>query len=99
MSMTRDDIAEVVRTVLEEERKEYAASQDEVVLKTVSAILTSFGLDDKDKKEIQADFVHLRKWRKSVDSVERVGVTTVVTVILGGLLGAVWLGIKTMLGK
>ena len=97
--MTKDEIAAVVRAVLEEERKEYAASQDEVVLKTVSAILTSFGLDDKEKKEFQADFVHLRKWRKSVDSVERVGITTVVTVLLTGLVGAMWLGVKTALGK
>jgi hypothetical protein len=36
--------------------------------------------------EMRADFQHLRRWRKSVEQAQ-------------SYIGAVWLGIKVMLGK
>jgi hypothetical protein len=46
---------------------------------------------------IRADF--LRRWRKSVQQAESYTFTAVITVIIAGLVGAVWLGVKVMLGK
>lgn len=97
--MTPEEIRSVVREVISEERRLYADQTDVVILKTVAAILTTFGLEDEDKREIRDDFAHLRKWRKSVEAVERIGWTTAITVIVTGLLGALLLGVKALLGK
>lgn len=100
--MTDEEIKSIIHGVLAEQNllKINTIDEDEsVVLKTVAAILSSFGIDDEDRKEIRADFVHLRKWRKSVEQTQSYAFKTIVTVIVGGFLGAVWLGFKTIVGK
>ena len=49
--------------------------------------------------ELRADFQHLRRWRKSVEQAQSYTFKAVITVIVAGLVGAVWLGVKVMLGK
>lgn len=97
--MTHDEIREIVSAVLEEESKRRGAAVDEVVLKAVATILTSFGIEEDDRKELQADFIHLRKWRKSVEQAQSLTFKTIVGVIVTGAIGAFWLGFKTLLGK
>jgi len=97
--MTPEEIREIVATVLEEESKRRGAAMDEVVLKAVATILTSFGIEEDDRKELQADFIHLRKWRKSVEQAQTLTFKVIVTAIVSGLVGAVWLGFKATLGK
>lgn len=99
IKMTEVEIRNIVKQVLVEERQHQANNQDAVVLKTISTILTSFGIEEYDRKEIRADFMHLRKWRKSVERFETVGWTTAVSVIVAGVLGALWLGFKGLIGK
>lgn len=97
--MTPDEIKEVVQEVLAEQKLLQPSDIDDVVLKTIATILTSFGIEEEDRKEIRSDFVHLRKWRKSVEQAQSYTFKTIITVIAGGVLGALWLGIKSMLGK
>jgi hypothetical protein len=49
--------------------------------------------------ELRADLQHLRRWRKSVEQAQGVTFKAVISIIVAGCLGAVWLGIKVMLGK
>jgi len=49
--------------------------------------------------ELRADFQHLRRWRKSVEQAQSYTFKAVITIIVTGFVGAVWLGIKVMLGK
>jgi ABC-type transporter Mla maintaining outer membrane lipid asymmetry permease subunit MlaE len=49
--------------------------------------------------ELRADFQHLRRWRKSVEQAQSFTFKAVITIIVTGFLGAVWLGVKVMLGK
>ena len=49
--------------------------------------------------EMRADFQHLRRWRKSVEQAQSYTFKAMITVIVTGFVGAVWLGIKVMLGK
>jgi hypothetical protein len=72
---------------------------DTVVQKAVTTILVSFGVDDEDRKELRADFQHLRRWRKSVEQAQSYIFKAVITVIVIGFVGAVWLGVKATLGK
>jgi len=97
--MTPDEVQAVVRATLEEEAVRRGAALDEVVLKAVATILTSFGIEEDDRKELQLDFIHLRKLRHSVEQAQSLTFKAVLTVIVTGALGAMWLGIKAMLGK
>jgi hypothetical protein len=82
--MTKDDIESTVSTAVQ---------------KGLSDLLLTFGIEEDDRKELRADFVHLRKWRKSVEQAQSYTVKTVITVMIGGFLGALWLGVKAVLGK
>lgn len=97
--ITRDDVHTIVAEVLAEQKRLHNNEVDEVVLRTITGMLTSFGIEEEDRKEMRADFVHLRKWRKSVDQAQTYTFKAIVTVIATGFVGAVWLGIKTALGK
>jgi hypothetical protein len=68
-------------------------------VRAIATILTSFGIEDEDRRELRADFQHLRRWRKSVEQAQSYTFKAVITVIVTGLVGAIWLGIKVMLGK
>jgi hypothetical protein len=66
---------------------------------TVKEIFDSFGIEQDDRREIKADFSHLRRWRRSVEQAQSYSFKVVVTVIATGFIGAVWLGFKAMVGK
>lgn len=97
--MDEADIRRVVQATLDAEAERRDEQLDGLVLKAVAAILTSFGVEDGDQAELRADFIHLRKWRKSVEQAQSLTFRTVVLAILSGLLGALWLGLKALLGK
>jgi NADPH-dependent glutamate synthase beta subunit-like oxidoreductase len=93
------DIRAIVVETLAEQQRLHQDDIDAVVLKTVATILTSFGIEEDDRKEVRADFQHLRRWRKSVEQAQSYTFKAVITVIVTGFVGAVWLGIKATLGK
>jgi hypothetical protein len=61
-------IERIVVAVLDAENERRMQNMDDVVLKAVATILTSFGIEEDDRKELCADFIHLGKWRKSVEA-------------------------------
>jgi hypothetical protein len=63
------------------------------------AALGLIGFDLEDRVEMRADLAHLRRWRRSVDQAGSFGLKALVTIACTGLAGAIWLGIKSMLGK
>jgi hypothetical protein len=97
--MTAEEIKAVVQEVLAEQRIASKADLDDAATKTIATILLSFGIEEDDRKEIKADFIHLRKWRKSVEQTQTYTFKIIVTAIVSGLVGACWLGFKAMLGK
>ena len=100
MTELRDeDIRAIVAETLAEQERLYRDEIDAVVLRAIVTILTSFGIEEEDRREIRADFEHLRRWRKSVEQAQSYTFKAVITVIVTGFVGAIWLGIKVMLGK
>jgi hypothetical protein len=100
MSEMRDeDIRAVVAETLAEQQRLHRDEIDAVVLRTIATILTSFGIEEEDRRELRADFQHLRRWRKSVEQAQSYTFKAVITIIVTGFVGAVWLGVKVMLGK
>ena len=97
--MNEADIrAIVVETLAEQQRLQYS-NIDVAVQRAVASILTSFGIEEEDRKELRADLQHLRRWRKSVEQAQSYTFKAVITVLVTGLIGAAWLGLKVMLGK
>lgn len=99
MKMPDDEIRAIVAETLAEQQRLQQDSIDAIVLKAVASVLASFGIEDDDRKEVRADFQHLRRWRKSVEQAQSYTFKAVITVIATGLMGAVWLGVKVVLGK
>jgi len=99
VKMPDDDIRAIVAETLAEQQRLQQDSIDAIVLKAVASVLASFGIEDDDRREVRADFQHLRRWRKSVEQAQSYTFKAVITVIATGLMGAVWLGVKGMLGK
>jgi hypothetical protein len=97
--MQEQDIRRFVGEVLAEQTRLHINETDEVIFKAIATILTSFGIDKEDRRELRADFQHLRRWRKSVEQAQSYTLKAVITVIVTGLVGAVWLGVKVMLSK
>lgn len=97
--MNEDELRVYIRAVLREEQEAMAEKLDSNTLKTIAAILTGFGIDEDEKKEVKEDFRYLRKWRKGTEKVSGVGLTALVTLMVGGILSALVIGIKMMLGK
>jgi hypothetical protein len=97
--MTPQEVKAVVQEVLSEQRIVSKADLDAAATKTIATILLSFGIEEDDRKEVKADFEHLRRWRKSVEQATSYSFKAVITVIATGVIGALWLGFKTMLGK
>lgn len=97
--MTPNDVKSIVAEVLAEQKRLHNSEADEVVLKTIATILTSFGIEEEDRVELRADFQHLRRWRKSVEQMQGYTFKAVITIVVTGFLGAIWIGLKAMLGK
>jgi hypothetical protein len=97
--MQEHDVRSVVAEVLAEQKRLHNDQADEVVLRTIATILTSFGIEEEDRIELRADFAHLRRWRRSVEQAQGLTMKAIITILVGGLAGALWLGIKTIMGK
>lgn len=101
--MNDDEVKEltkvIVAEVLAEQKRLHNNEADEVVLRTISTILTSFGIEEEDRHELRADFLHLRRWRKASETVEKTAWRTIISVMVTGVLGMIWLGIQSKIGK
>jgi polyhydroxyalkanoate synthesis regulator phasin len=97
--MSDEHIRAVVAETLAEQQRLHHGDIDAVVLRTIATILVSFGIEEEDRQELRADFQHLRRWRKSVEQAQSYTFKAVITIIVSGFVGAVWLGVKAMLGK
>lgn len=94
-----EDIRTIVAETLAEQQRLQRDDIDAVVLRAIATILTSFGIEEQDRRELRADFQHLRRWRKSVEQAQSYTFKAVITVIVTGFVGAVWLGVKAVLAK
>lgn len=97
--MRCEEIRAIVIETLAEQQRLHPSEVDAVVLRTIATILTSFGIEEQDRWEMRADFHHLRRWRKSVEQAQSYTLKAMITVIVTGFVGAVWLGMKVTLGK
>ena len=99
MNVLRDeDIGAIIVEAIAAQQRLHG-DVDAVVLRVVATTLTSFGIDHEDHQKVHADFEHLRRWRRSVEQAQSYTFKAVITIIVTGLVAAVWLGVKITLGK
>jgi len=99
MNKLNEDVRAIVAEVLAEQQRLQRDDIDRIVFKAVATTLMSLGIDEGDRRELRADLQHLRRWRKSVEQAQGFTFKAAITVIVTGVVGAVWLGIKIMLAK
>lgn len=97
--MQAGDVKAIVAEVLAEQQRMHADTIDDVVLKTVVNLLTSFGFEEDERKELKKDFVHLRRSRISTEALQGLTFKVIVGTVVSGALTALWFGFKAMLGK
>ncbi len=98
-ALRNEDIRAIVAETVAEQQRLSRDDIDAIVLRAIATTRASFGIEEGDRKELRADLQHLRRWRKSVEQAQNYTFKAVITVIVTGFVGAVWLGIKVMLGK
>jgi hypothetical protein len=70
-----------------------------IVEATVIRTLGNLGVDlttPEAKREWLEDMLYTRAWRKSVQRGAKIGIGTMITVIVTGMIGVLWLGIATV---
>jgi hypothetical protein len=67
----------------------------EAAKEAVRDMLERLGVDADDFVEVQKDFQHLRDWRLSVAAIKRQGLISAVGVLTMGMLGLIWMALKT----
>jgi hypothetical protein len=97
--MTAEEIKGVIRDVLAEQKIAAQPDLDKVVTKTISSLLATFGIDEEDRRELKDDFAHLRRSRKSFEQAQAYTWKIVITTVVTGFLGALWLGFQAMIHK
>jgi hypothetical protein len=98
-AIAKEDIRAVVAEALAEQQRLRDLDIDAVIQRTIASTLISFGIEEEDRRELRADFQHLRRWRRSVEQAQSFTFKAVITIIVTGFVGAVWLGFKVMVGK
>ncbi len=66
----------------------------EIVKQTVAEVMTTMGIEVDDPRKMQADFLHLRKGRLGAIQIATWTKRSAVSAAMGGLLWALWEGIK-----
>ena len=94
-----EDVRTIVGEALAEQQRLQREDIDSIVFKAIATTLMSLGIDEGDRRELRADLQHLRRWRKSIEQAQGFTFKAMITVIVTGFVGAVWLGIKIMLAK
>ena len=63
--------------------------------RAVNRTLLTYGIDPEFPVEFQKDMAHLREWRRRMEKIEDKSLMVIITLFIGFVAAAVWLGIKT----
>jgi hypothetical protein len=69
------------------------------IRQTLDARLSALGFEESDRKELQADLRHLRVLRRRDEQVDGFVLKAIITSVLTGFVGALWLTLRTAIGR
>jgi len=67
----------------------------EAAREAVHETLKMLGFKVDDPSSMQADLVHLHRWRTTMETVQSQSVMVAVGVFVTGIISAIWLGVQT----
>jgi len=70
-----------------------------VIRASVLETLVSLGVAANDPLEMQRDFQALRDWRYASSRIRTKAMVTMVSILVGGILAAIWIGVKSVFIK
>lgn len=70
---------------------------EEAAETTVKKTMTALGVDIKNPMQVQQDMAHLRRHRQAYEQVGTITRRAALTLVIGGMLTALWLGVETVL--
>lgn len=92
--MPPEQLEEVVKAAVEQQVNLTKEELKTLVADGVTEAFTRLGMDPGSPLEMQRDFQHLRDWRLAVQATRKKGLITLVSVLVTGVIGLVWLGFK-----
>ena len=95
--LTEDDVRALMLKMLVE--RSDCRNIDAIVSRAVTAALISFGFEEEDRRDLRADLGQLRRWRKNVEQAQGYALKTLMTLIVTGVVGAVWFGVKMIVTR
>ena len=97
--MTDEELREMIRQELEAAQTPAAVHVQDVVRTAVTETLITLGMDASDPMSLQQDMHFVREMRQTSEKLRSKGLLVMVGLLLTGLAGAVWLGIKSSIGS
>lgn len=79
-----------------------ALSKDEIrklTKDTVTETLVQLGMDQHNPLEMQADFQHLRQWRRAGEDIRRRGMLALITIFVTGFVSLILVGVREWVKK
>lgn len=64
---------------------------------TVRQTLIEIGVERDSPLEMQRDFIYLRQWRMTHEKLGFRAAATLIAILIGGLIAAIWAGLRTFL--
>lgn len=97
-SMRKGSAVETPAAANNQERFAFLTSDElkEHTRHTVHETLSALGIDVSNPAEVQRDFMFIRDWRKTTESLKSSGILTVFGIIVAGIVAAFWIGFKSL---
>lgn len=84
-----------IRAIVEDAANKAAkAAVEQAAEEAVRRTLLTLGMSTAEPLELQKDMQHLREWRMAMGAAKRHGLFAIITILVSGLAGAVWLMVK-----
>lgn len=91
-----EEIRIIVSTILDEQEERLRAREEMIIEQAVKASFALMGVnahDEKEVRDLKADVIHNHMWRKRVEKGQEVATKTVISTVVLGVLGALWMGL------
>ena len=95
----RDEIKRMVEEVLADAKMMRQDDAKQVVREAVQETLLTLGVDAGAPLDVQQDMHFVRELRLASEKIQSRGLLVLVGILVTGLVGAVWIGIKSSLGQ
>lgn len=69
---------------------------EEIIETAITRALDRVGVDVENPRESRRDFEFVRDWRRSTESVKGKALLVAIGIVVSGMIGAMWLGIKSL---